>query len=182
MKKEFINNKIPSSKISVINYRPLFAKDISLNYSKYKKKYSKIDSQILKILYISSKISIPKGAHDLFSAFKNLNDQKKNYYELTIIGMPSKDLKHEIEELKLLDNVSIYNFLPQEDLIKELFTNDIFLYPSLNEGSALITYEAMAAGLPLIVSNESGSICKNNENGYIFNAGDIDDIVRLVKA
>ena len=95
--------------------------------------------------------------------------------------MPSKDLKHEIEELKLLDNVSIYNFLPQEDLIKELFTNDIFLYPSLNEGSALITYEAMAAGLPLIVSNESGSICKNNENGYIFNAGDIDDIVRLVK-
>lgn len=45
---------------------------------------------------------------------------------------------------------------------------DIFVFPSLEEGGPLVTYEAMGAGLPVIVSPMgAGAIVKDNVHGFI---------------
>lgn len=44
---------------------------------------------------------------------------------------------------------------------------DIFCLPSLEEGQALVVWEAMACGLPCVVTEECGSLIKNNVNGIV---------------
>jgi glycosyltransferase involved in cell wall biosynthesis len=42
---------------------------------------------------------------------------------------------------------------------------DVFVFPSLFEGSAVVTYEALACGLPSIVTAESGSVARDGIEG-----------------
>jgi glycosyltransferase involved in cell wall biosynthesis len=37
----------------------------------------------------------------------------------------------------------------------------------VDEGSAKVTYEAMACGIPIIVTHNAGSLAKDGEDGYI---------------
>ncbi|RLA88872.1 MAG: glycosyltransferase family 1 protein, partial [Deltaproteobacteria bacterium] len=43
----------------------------------------------------------------------------------------------------------------------------VFCFPSLDEGSAKVTYEAMACGLPVIVTPEAGAVARPQMEGII---------------
>ncbi len=43
----------------------------------------------------------------------------------------------------------------------------IFVFPSLEEGGAKVTYEAMASGLPLIATENSGSVMRDGIDGFL---------------
>ena len=45
--------------------------------------------------------------------------------------------------------------------------SDVFLFPSLSEGSTRAGMEAMAAGLPVIVTDNCGLPVQNNINGIV---------------
>lgn len=56
---------------------------------------------------------------------------------------------------------------------------DCFVLPSLSEPWGLVMNEAMAAGLPVLVSNKCGSapdLCKDGVNGYVFDPADITQL------
>jgi glycosyltransferase involved in cell wall biosynthesis len=50
---------------------------------------------------------------------------------------------------------------------------DVFVFPSWMEGSAKAVYEAMACGLPVIVTHSAGSIARDGLEGFIVPAGDV---------
>ena len=51
---------------------------------------------------------------------------------------------------------------------------DVFVFPSLFEGSAVVTYEALACGLPGIVTAEAGSVVRDGVDGLIVPARDVE--------
>ena len=51
---------------------------------------------------------------------------------------------------------------------------DIFVFPSLHEGSALCTYEALACGLPVITTANSGSVVRHGIDGFIVPIRDVE--------
>jgi len=53
---------------------------------------------------------------------------------------------------------------------------DVLVLPSLCEGSATVTYEAMACGLPIITTAASGSLVRDGVDGFIFPTGDIEKL------
>ena len=55
---------------------------------------------------------------------------------------------------------------------------DVFVFPSIDEGLGIALIEAMATGLPSVVSDEGGipEIVTNRETGLIVNAGDSMDL------
>ncbi len=53
------------------------------------------------------------------------------------------------------------------ELARLLADADVFALPSLAEGSALVSYEALAAGLPCIVTHETGSVVRDGIEGFI---------------
>jgi glycosyltransferase involved in cell wall biosynthesis len=68
--------------------------------------------------------------------------------------------------------------------LPDLFRSaDAFVLPSLAEGSALVTYMAMASALPVIVTEDAGSVARDGIDGLIVPSRDSgalkDAIARL---
>jgi glycosyltransferase involved in cell wall biosynthesis len=56
------------------------------------------------------------------------------------------------------------------DVLREA---DVLVLPSVEEGSALVTYEAQACGAVLVVSDAAGARCDHGRHGLVHAAGDV---------
>ena len=66
--------------------------------------------------------------------------------------------------------------------VHRLFTEaDIFVYPSLHEGSAFATYEAMASGLPVVATPNTGSVVRDGLDGFIVKPRDIGALMERIE-
>jgi glycosyltransferase involved in cell wall biosynthesis len=50
---------------------------------------------------------------------------------------------------------------------------DVFVFPSIEEGSALVTYDALACGLPVITTPNAGSVVRDEIDGLIVPIRDV---------
>ncbi len=57
---------------------------------------------------------------------------------------------------------------------------DVFFFPSTCEGSAGVVLEAMAAGLPIITTPNSGTIVEHGKNGFVANPNDIEAFIQYI--
>ncbi len=53
---------------------------------------------------------------------------------------------------------------------------DVFVLPSICEGSATVTYEALACGLPVITTPNAGSVVRDGIDGFIVPIRDAEAI------
>lgn len=60
----------------------------------------------------------------------------------------------------------------RSDLPELMRRSDVFVLPSIEEGSALVTSEARGCGCVLIVSDAAGAVCTHFENALVHHAGD----------
>ena len=54
------------------------------------------------------------------------------------------------------------------------------MFPSCTESSAKVVYEALAYGLPCIVTPESGSIVRNNREGLVVKSQSTDELKKAI--
>ncbi len=64
-------------------------------------------------------------------------------------------------------NVELTGVVPGSEILPHYQWADVFLLPSLCEGSATVTYEALMAGLPVVCTPNTGSIIEHNIDGQI---------------
>ncbi len=117
-----------------------------------------------------------KGFDNLITALGKIKKKIPNFH-LKIAGDgPNRNtLENIIQENQLESNVKIlgeinYNEIPQ--FLKEL---NIYIQPSVSEGSPITLKEAMASGLPILASDAGGipEIIENDITGFIFQKGNI---------
>lgn len=66
--------------------------------------------------------------------------------------------------------------------VHRLFADaDLFVYPSLHEGSAFATYEALASGLPVIATPNTGSVVRDGTDGYLVPVCDVDALMAKIE-
>ncbi|MBT3405574.1 glycosyltransferase family 4 protein [Candidatus Woesearchaeota archaeon] len=141
-------------------------------------------NKIIKLLIVARLISY-KRHNDLLNALHHL---KTNYpdvkFELGILG--SGPLKENIESsiisLNLTNEVKFLNRVPYSEINKVYCSHDILVLPSYNEAIGMVVPEAMACGLPVIVSDTCGAVdyVDNNKNGYIFKTADHIDLAKKI--
>ena len=61
----------------------------------------------------------------------------------------------------------------RSDVPELMRQSDVFVLPTIEEGSALVTLEARGSGCVLLVSDAAGAICQNGENGLVHQARDV---------
>jgi len=138
-----------------------------------KERYPKKGDKI-KFIFVGS-IQLRKGIQYLLQAWKEL---KLENAELIIVGRIWPDAQDVIKKYSKVKNVKFVGFAKPEDLLRSA---DVFISPSLEEGSALTCYEAMASGLPLIATYNTGSIVRDKKEGFIIKAGDVKEIKNKIK-
>lgn len=110
-----------------------------------------------------------KGIEDLIPAF-SLITSKYPGIRLTVLGggLPEDAIRSHFpgEVAELVDVVETSD---DQGNLKHLLDADIFLLPSLFEGTPLTLIEAMAAGLPVVTTATSGmkDIIRDGENGLL---------------
>lgn len=77
----------------------------------------------------------------------------------------------------------IPRIINEADMIEQFYANDLFLMPSLSEGSPLSLLEAMAAMMPVVASRVGGipDIITHEVDGLLFNLMDVSDAAEKVK-
>jgi glycosyltransferase involved in cell wall biosynthesis len=63
--------------------------------------------------------------------------------------------------------------LPHAEMHRVFESADAFVFPSLHEGSALVTYEALASGLPVITTENAGSVVRDGVEGFVLPIRDV---------
>jgi len=117
-----------------------------------------------KILFIGT-FGLRKGAKLIIEAANILIKQNIDF-ELNIVGDISNDI--EIPDwFKNNKNIKLHGSVPLIDLKNFLSFNDIFIFPSYAEGCAQSLKIAMASGIPVIATKQSGGPINHLENGYL---------------
>lgn len=170
VKDTFVANGFAPEKIKVILL------GVREDFFFLKKDYS-IKDNTIKILFTGS-FGFRKGAEYILKALAELH-QEGFKYEFTCVGnsMSSTELiaKYNIKHINRV------NTIPQEELKTYLATSDIYLFPSLCEGCASSGMEAMAAGMPVIATIESGLPIEDGVNGIIVRSKNVHDIKNAIK-
>jgi glycosyltransferase involved in cell wall biosynthesis len=114
-----------------------------------------------RVLFVGT-ADLRKGIHYLAMASEILRSRGFKG-EFRIAGNVTDTIRHHptCRHLTFLGRVP-------RDLIHEEFRRaDLFVLPSLAEGSAEVTYEALAAGVPQIVTRAAGSVARDGIEGLV---------------
>jgi|APSaa5957512535_1039671.scaffolds.fasta_scaffold84788_1 alpha-maltose-1-phosphate synthase len=105
------------------------------------------------ILFIGQ-ISLQKGLHYLVEAFNKLNHPNKR---LHIVGMDTGD-KYFFDKILNKENIIIYGHVPQNKLNEIINKCHVFVLPSIQDGFGIVTLQALSAGCPIIVTENTGPV------------------------
>lgn len=114
-------------------------------------------------------VSSRKGINFLIDAWEKLNFENDR---LHLCGKVTKEIKDKISLLKS-NSIILSGFVD----VAEYFDNcDVYVFPSLMEGSSKSVYEAMASSLPCIVTYQSGSVIEHGVDGLLIDAFSSEEI------
>lgn len=164
VKTTFLSSGYPEEKIRVIT------QGVRKDFFGLKSDYE-LGSK-LKILFTGN-FGFRKGVEYILKALQIL-EKKKIAFELTVVGKINASIK--LLEKYPLKSINLVGFVKQDDLKAYLSDSDIYLFPSLSEGCASSALEAMASGLPVIATEETGLPIENNKDGIIIPAKDVNAI------
>src|SRR6266571_1289311 len=116
-----------------------------------------------------------KGIHHLLEAWHRLNLPSA---ELWLVGSVHDEAKPYLKEFRR-DNIRVVGFV--HDLEKYLSQGTVHVFPSQWEGSAKVTYEAAACGLPQITTREAGDVVRDGVEGIIVRPGDVEAIAAALE-
>lgn len=140
-------------------------------------------------LLFTGRLERRKGAEVLINALQSILQVDKRIH-FTMAGNSEPEGKHWYREklersLSTEQRTRVYFSGPlnRENLPVLYRRSSIFLFPSIFENAPYSLLEAMAAHLPVLASNSSGTdeIIRHNENGLLFNPQDPQDLIEKVK-
>lgn len=134
----------------------------------------------------ASRLSRRKGFNYVIDALAKIKDK---YPDLRLIiaggeGNAEKELKEQAKKLGLEDRIEFTGFItPNTEFVKYHRACDVFVLPSLNEGMSNNMLEAMASGIPIIMTPTGGAqeLIKDGVNGYIVKFKDSGDIAEKLE-
>ncbi len=132
---------------------------------------------IFRVLFVGQ-IKLRKGFQYLLEAWKEL-DLKDT--ELILVGGVSEEAKGIVEDYKKKLDFKMPGFV--QDIVKTYQNSSIFVFPSIEDGFGLVILEAMACGLPVILSENTGAkdVVREGKDGFIVPIRDVEKIKEKIR-
>lgn len=157
-----------------LNFRGVITETRGVGIINYRVKCKPLESYKNKFLYIG-RLSEVKNLVFLIKVFNKLPE-----YSLNIIGEGPDKIK--LESMSE-PNINFVGSVENKKLSQHFSQNNFLILPSLSETWGLVVEESLYNGMPVIVSNNCGSIdLVNNEfNGYIFDPDSAFELETIIK-
>lgn len=121
------------------------------------------------VFLFTGTLCMRKGILLLLEAWKRAGISGK----LILCGSIYHDVQAAMEKYLGADNIEHIAYT--KDIGQVFRTADVFVFPSLEEGGPMVTYEAMAHGIPpLVTTMGGGAIVQNGVNGVVLPDFDVD--------
>lgn len=148
---------------------------------------SKEGKSFERIIFLStSRLTSRKGIHYLIEAFANAAKQSSVPLELHLVGEGEQKevLEARVKELGMENQVKFFGRVEHEGLTEFYDRAHVFVLPSKNEGMSNAALEALASGLPLIVSGTGGmqELVTDGINGLFIDPENIDEFATKLAA
>jgi len=116
-------------------------------------------------------IGLRKGIPYLLQAFKELNLPKS---ELLLIGTAFDEIKPSFQKYE--GSFKWIGPQPQQELYKYFSSGSVFVLPSIEDGFGMVMTQAMACGLPLICTSNTGGedLINQGREGFIIPIRDVE--------
>lgn len=140
----------------------------------------------LTLLLFSGKLVPRKRPQDILSALQILQVELPQLGAVFVgSGVLQKDLQEEAARRKIA-NVFFLGFRNQSEMPRVYACTDCLVLPSMAEPRGLVVNEAMACGLPVIVSDRTGvwgpgDIVREGESGFVYPCGDVSALAGAVR-
>jgi len=160
-KKTFLDKGFKEDKIISI---PL---GVDLTKFDLDKKINQTKTKSDKFRIISTgRLSVRKGTYYLLETFVNLNIKNS---ELLLIGDIDKDFQVIFNKYKNNKNIKHLKSQPENDLKNFYNFSDVFVSCSLEDGFSMVQLQAMACGLPIITTFNTGAseLINDGEEGFV---------------
>jgi len=124
-----------------------------------------------------------KNIDNLLRAWQLIEQENVNY-KLKIIGDgPGRNDLNRLSQELGLKNVEFAGTIDNDELPSHLYQSDALILPSLSETWGLVVNEAMAGGMPVLLSNKVNaceSLLKEGVNGYSFDPLNINQMATAI--
>jgi starch synthase len=81
----------------------------------------------------------------------------------------------------LLEGVEVLGRVSHSEMPERMARADVFVFPTLFEGSAVVTYEALACGLPSVVTPSAGSVVRDGIEGLLVAPGEVEPLTEAME-
>lgn len=126
-----------------------------------------------------------KRHNDLLKALDLLKEKSDLNIKLSLLGEGAlkEKVKQKVNELGLEEDVRFLEKVPYEKIRDVYSSHDLLILPSCPEAIGMVVLEAMACGLPVIVSKGAGAhmYVHQDYNGHTFKPGDYEDLAAKIE-
>ena len=162
---ELIRRGTPEERLTVIPY--------AADTNRFKPNLGKTFTNSCTFLFAGG-ITQRKGIKYLLEAWRQV---RRPGWTLQLLGALPRDpgpLQPYLSEVDHLGQVG------HTEMPARMAAADVFVFPSLFEGSAVVTYEALACGLPSIVTPNAGSVVRDGLDGLIVPVRDVNALAEAM--
>lgn len=130
-----------------------------------------------RVLFLGQ-IMLRKGVQYLLEAWKQLGWRDA---ELWLVGKGMADAQPVLKHYAGLSGLRLMGYVP--DQLAAFQACDVFVVPSVEDGFGLVVTEAMACGLPVVVSDHTGAadLVQDGENGFVVAYNDAAGYARVLE-
>jgi len=154
VKRSFIEHDVPKKKLIQVPY------GVDL---KAFKQIEKSDNTF-RVVYAGN-LSLQKGSHYLLQAVHELYLPRFEFWHM---GGISSEMHPYIEKFRS-EKIIFQGSKPQNELYRYYSQGSVFCMPSIQEGLAMVQVQAMACGLPLICTTNTGGedLIEDGKEGFV---------------
>jgi glycosyltransferase involved in cell wall biosynthesis len=182
---------IPDEKMVLTHYtvdNDYFFKSSERADRKGKREKWRVPESAPVVLYCA-KLLPRKRPQDMIAAFSRLRDFDPKIYDSAYLvlageGPMREELIRAADTRGIADRVRFLGFVNQLELPSVYAASDLFVLPSEHEPWGLVVNEAMACGLPVVVSDRVGArldLVVPGVTGEIYPVGDVEALAAILR-
>lgn len=150
-----VRSSVPAWKCALVPY----AVDVT-EYQSRAEVLAQSTSDHMNVLFLGG-VGVRKGIQYLYKALRMLKNSR-----IKTRAAGNVLVKPEIAR-QLSEHMELLGLMPRSEVQYLLRCADVLVLPSICEGSALVTYEALASGVPVITTPNAGSVVQDGVTGFV---------------